>query len=260
MRLRKGFTLIELLVVIAIIALLMSILMPALTRVNDQAKNAVCKSNLHQFAIAWKLYLEDNKDRFPESLGDWIWDLFDYYKDEGLLVCPYAKKTLMPVTGNNDVLGDAEHAWGGEDNGQILIASFGQNQYCTSDTSGGRDIKELYVNANTTQAYKAPLIGDCANPGVTPQEKDIPPRWNNDIYPADGSNDNEIRSFCLDRHVFKINLLFLDWSVRSAGLKELWVLRWSRNWNLPPEPLPSDFFDPDHWMYALPNPPMPVLP
>ena len=69
---RKGFTLIELLVVIAIIALLMSILMPALNRAKDQAKNAVCMSNLHQFAIAWKIYLDDNRNIFPKENGDWV--------------------------------------------------------------------------------------------------------------------------------------------------------------------------------------------
>ncbi len=62
MRRQKGFTLIELLVVIAIIAILMAILMPALNRVREQGKRAVCLSNLKQLALAWILYADDNDD------------------------------------------------------------------------------------------------------------------------------------------------------------------------------------------------------
>ena len=60
---RKGFTLIELLVVIAIIALLMSILAPALTRVMEQAKNALCLARLHQWAAIYAMYADDNDGR-----------------------------------------------------------------------------------------------------------------------------------------------------------------------------------------------------
>ncbi len=59
---KKGFTLIELLVVIAIIALLMAILMPALSKAKEQAKRAVCQSNLKQLMLAWGLYSDDNDD------------------------------------------------------------------------------------------------------------------------------------------------------------------------------------------------------
>ena len=59
---RRGFTLIELLVVIAIIAVLMAILMPALNRVKEQGKRAVCLSNLKQLTLAWIMYADDNDD------------------------------------------------------------------------------------------------------------------------------------------------------------------------------------------------------
>jgi prepilin-type N-terminal cleavage/methylation domain-containing protein/prepilin-type processing-associated H-X9-DG protein len=62
-RAEKAFTLIELLVVIAIIALLMSILMPALNRAREQGKRIVCLNNLKQLAMGWILYADDNDDK-----------------------------------------------------------------------------------------------------------------------------------------------------------------------------------------------------
>ena len=58
-RTTRAFTLIELLVVIAIIALLMAILMPALSRAREQGKRAACMSNTKQMALAWNLYADD---------------------------------------------------------------------------------------------------------------------------------------------------------------------------------------------------------
>ena len=69
MKKRRGFTLIELLVVIAIIALLMSILMPALSKAKKQAMGAMCQSNQHQFGLLWKFYCDDHRGFFPERGG-----------------------------------------------------------------------------------------------------------------------------------------------------------------------------------------------
>jgi len=62
---KDGFTLVELLVVIAIIALLMSILMPVLSRAKEQTRNVVCQGNLRQYGIAGTMYLDSNDGAFP---------------------------------------------------------------------------------------------------------------------------------------------------------------------------------------------------
>jgi prepilin-type N-terminal cleavage/methylation domain-containing protein len=60
---RRAFTLIELLVVIAIIAILMAILMPALSRAREQGKRSVCLNNLRSLQLAWIMYADENDDK-----------------------------------------------------------------------------------------------------------------------------------------------------------------------------------------------------
>jgi prepilin-type N-terminal cleavage/methylation domain-containing protein/prepilin-type processing-associated H-X9-DG protein len=92
---RRAFTLVELLVVIAIIAILIAMLLPALSRANHQARFVKCKSNMRQVLAAHATYALDFKDQKPPTTSE---DFVPYFattfvKFDGKL---FAQGLLIP--------------------------------------------------------------------------------------------------------------------------------------------------------------------
>ncbi|MHC4520371.1 MAG: type II secretion system protein [Planctomycetota bacterium] len=105
MRRRRGLTLIELLVVIAIIALLMAILMPALSKVKKQAKSVTCLANLRQWGFVFAMYGNENEQEIATVGRDGHWLVISrpylhvLIKDGQaeryeMYMCPMATKTM----------------------------------------------------------------------------------------------------------------------------------------------------------------------
>lgn len=94
---RSGFTLIELLVVIAIIALLLSIVIPAMSKAKEYARKTICSNNQRQMGLALRIYAEENKGILPPQAATyWAWDI-SYWTtdlilasggDKGVFYCP----------------------------------------------------------------------------------------------------------------------------------------------------------------------------
>jgi len=224
---QTGFTLIELLVVIAIIALLMAILMPALQRVRKQTKTVLCQANLKQWGLIWAMYMDDNNGKFPDYLGsNWMQSLADIYrgsdkltKNDKLLYCPAAIKSISEGAPRRYAIIETN-------NGQSL-GSYSLNEwiYDSDDTGSGRDLQDYWRSINHQGLNNVPVMGDGTwRSDAQPYEYDDPPA--NEGQGRGGVADDEIRIFCINRHDGFVNILFMDWSTRKVGLKELWTLKW----------------------------------
>ncbi len=251
MRKPKGFTLIELLVVISVIVLLMAILLPVVQRVRNQARAVACQANLKQWGTILGLYVEENQGRFPPASGHGHLfigrsllgvgkprlngnDIIGVGKPrlngndiKGILCCPTAVRPRDERQRPDDyrVYDYTFRTWEHSYKGVSFRGSYGFNKYLLRgmfDESNplpflleGIDVFSLRGRANI------PTLLDAARLSSFPIDRFSPPPWSG--VGGFGGWD----TFCINRHNGHVNGLFLDWSVRKIGLKELWTLKWN---------------------------------
>jgi prepilin-type N-terminal cleavage/methylation domain-containing protein len=250
---RCGFTLIELLVVIAIIALLMSILMPAMSKVRDQARAVACMANLRQWNFVFNAYINENDGKFLSGTNErgyyWPWQLptaQQDWKTNPIWFCPTATKPLVSEAGVRTQRPSIYTAWGITHESPSITylgrtytlnpnganGSFGLNGYMlgipkTGSYEGGVPAGDGYRDLYSVKnANEVPVFLDALRFDFWPLHTSPPAANEYEMWTG-----NNMARVCINRHRGFVSSSFMDWSARKVGLKELYKLKWHRGFD-----------------------------
>jgi len=248
---RRAFTLTELLTLVGLATLVLSLLVPVLSKVRAAASNTTCLSNVRQIGAAWSLYTMENHGRLPEYVwhmpstpevawnGYWL-GIADKNNVRGeSLLCPAAREEGPARTGG---FGSATLAWTGKYSkmGSVVrlsdtiyrSGSYGYNRYLTA---GGRFVRNGPSSlAALTNWCNTPVLLDCAYADTLPLnfKPNVPAPAPPDLTGSSLTEGSpEHWRFLLGRHGRGINVYMADGSARWVRLDDVYGLNWTNSWS-----------------------------
>jgi hypothetical protein len=228
----------DLLIVLACIVLLLANLAAIGPRGRRHAKQALCLSNLRKWGVIFQQFAADNDGFFmpgwyyyEEYNEFWMDALRPYYANNHYLRCCPEATIPGSETGERSYIGGTFKAWGvfigawfptSDDYG-----SYGMNSWICNPLPGDYyGLHNFWRTVNVAGTNNIPIFLDSMWIEGWPEHYDEPPVYE-DLFPY----ESNMARFCLNRHEGFVNSAFLDFSARKVGLKELWKLKWHRNYN-----------------------------
>jgi prepilin-type N-terminal cleavage/methylation domain-containing protein/prepilin-type processing-associated H-X9-DG protein len=270
LRRRRGFTLVELLVVIGIIAVLISILLPTLSKARESARATACLSNLRQLGTAWTIYASENKGHLlyyqwqnttnPDAAwnGYWLGMLSNQKVQTGAIPCPSAADPIPFNTGSGTSqkgFGTITNAWSGEFQSRATPVVYTTPARVINNTStprangyrtGSYGFNRYLTFHNADKKYFGGNISSVRESTDVPMFFDsvwIDGLWENGtaadpIQPpgdltgmaATSNSALDAWRFLIRRHGRAINVAFVDGHAQKVALEDTFNLKWFRTW------------------------------